>query len=89
MVLRTSFPKILSLTELVNCLTTVKATSASSKAMRISRIVESKSASEITAFPRMEQTILSNLSFSVSNIFSNTKLTPGHETRGLMYLSQL
>ena len=60
--------KIFSLTELIKSLTTIKATSASKRAIRISLNVTSRSSSEIIAFPRIEPIIFSNFSFNVPNI---------------------
>src|SRR4051794_5670682 len=64
----TSDPRARSFTAAMNALTTGSATSASSRATRISRAVESMSASESLPLPRREVKTLSSRSLKVSNI---------------------
>src|SRR4051794_19693504 len=64
----TSDPRARSFTAAMNALTTGSATSASSRATRISRAVASMSASESLPLPRREVKTLSSRSLRVSNI---------------------
>ena len=63
----TSSPLALSLTRAMNCLTTGSATSASSRAMRISRAVASMSAGDSRPRPRREEKTCVSRSERVSN----------------------
>ena len=63
----TSAPAARSLTRAMNCRTTGSATSASSRAMRISRAVASMSACDSRPLPRSEEKTWVSRSESVSN----------------------
>ena len=63
----TSSPPARSLTRAMNCLTTGSATSASSRAMRISRVVASMSAADSRPRPRSAEKTCVNRSDRVSN----------------------
>ena len=73
----TSAPLARSFTRAMNCLTTGSATSASSRAMRISRAVASMSAGDSRPLPRNWEKTWVNRSESVSNTL------PGYRAQGV------
>ena len=79
----TSSPLARSLTRAMNCLTTGSATSASSRAMRISRVVASMSAADSRPRPRSAEKTCVNRSDRVSNTLSRLPAVRESESCGL------